>query len=1639
MSHNLRELSDQTKTFSSIYPVVDVQEEAGLAGPGVVRERVVEREEVGRCDEGRDDDVVRYFVDQGGVSGFEYMTLGEIDSRKKRRQMWAEELRYREADRKQEESERVRARERAAEETRRREELIKRQVEREERLRVEERDRLVEKNNWMQQQVLAVKHADEERSRMIKRAEEQKRAVEASVEAEKAARATCSLCYSRGHQREVCPQAGARSSGARPLSAAFYVSMGQATGAFNSVWQRARDRGHDADATVLALMRALQDLQEATGAAIERESGSRPWMPKNGRDGGTSVEFFNVSAVSSPIAGQRIARINNFLTFGTSHRYSRIDVNATFSSNWGGSQITLSSVGMVSIMWLEIAPTTPSTPGYLRSFASGPGNSFLGSWCLMTTSSAGGASSAFASAAPNFGYISQTFGPVTVSAGDDLIIGANMEATGDISDVTVTLYGSITFYLATPVIGTVETAGSVDPLDVNVVGFQQQDYPLWATFVEPGQPVMNPPIMTREERNRRMHALTGNTSDEWDFSEVPTPDPSCVDYNRYALNQVRALESDPDRVVDLRRRVFGYFPQTGAIGCLLEFVRLGSLPDDNYFATLVGVIDDDPIPEEAPKKLKGPTPPVQTMKRVVGSGLVDADRPRKAPAGVKAEKSREEVKEQFGDVVSRLARRFAGKSEEALLAWALLRQPSPRLLSSVAHRLWGKDVDFTTHWAYWGVAALATGAAPCTFLGQLVTLESRLNEFTTEPEWNAFFTAQTGNPWYSDLSVLASEASAHNRLMHELNGNPRLAQSMIEVKASMSKKAVFDELRDAGPLRPWETMSALSSMPASLNPRGLDLPTMMPIAGDIQTAANAIVARQRLLPPEAMLFPRFVRAGPGAVLQASLIPLQPMSFAIIDFQPSAIIDTAFLADLFDKARQQATMLGRPDAVTSTGFSAIDIQIVARTGSYGGLSMQQGLLKLVMLLQIVSWGQDRLRLPLSGEVCVFDAYTQVDPIIANILTSANDFGGVIGVAENSGGNAALLPYGGGLTGHVYFHFSLQTVPDEDRQNVVFMPPSLTQSDANAGVSFYLFVVMWAEWPCLQWRVSVPTRDTAGNNPQQQDFNPFASQAYIPGLRELHIIIPRNTSVRNPTDAASAQASANVLPTTGPRASAGLNPNVAIQMNWVGGGLVGVNLAEYCYTWSLAVGHGQIVTYLQRLNDLLPIDAELQQAWSRANMANVRYCPLMVGDLRAVPAITPPFGTQNVSRSITSTMYAPASLVMANNFPFLPPSQANLEIYQLHPVSWNKVALTLCEASGMSRSMSPITALICREHSLYFAKLAARNMATVMSYFYSYQGWPQIMWNSAYTDNSMIKIRRLMKGLYAQGIVGMQPQGSLWGRKLYNAYCNLIDQNPIRDANGFWDADFICPPPAASLTILNAAGVPLTNLVPQILPDIWLYATMARVPRGFCSFPPNNTSMSTQGICGPKYATFQLGPDGGGAFFGPTVRDVTPRYGIGTDDTRDDEDDEIWNARIMHVVSPAAQLVNMQGNAVAASFGPGQFPGMMRRTEDYTMGALPNRWQFNTANTWSLPRVLPTGQLQFPVDTAANIAPTLRVLTEQTFALVETWMMNGITPSNPVPLSATGAGRSEWDDLLFAKPPELGGVKPSSDPPSGGGTL
>lgn len=105
----------------------------------------------------------------------------------------------------------------------------------------------------------------------------------------------------------------------------------------------------------------------------------------------------------------------------------------------------------------------------------------------------------------------------------------------------------------------------------------------------------------------------------------------------------------------------------------------------------------------------------------------------------------------------------------------------------------------------------------------------------------------------------------------------------------------------------------------------------------------------------------------------------------------------------------------------------------------------------------------------------------------------------------------------------------------------------------------------------------------------------------------------------------------------------------------------------------------------------------------------------------------------------------------------------------------------------------------------------------------------------------------------------------------------------------------------------------------------------------------------------------------------------------------------------------------------------------------MGALPNRWQFNTANTWSLPRVLPTGQLQFPVDTAANIAPTLRVLTEQTFALVETWMMNGITPSNPVPLSATGAGRSEWDDLLFAKPPELGGVKPSSDPPSGGGTL
>lgn len=286
-------------------------------------------------------------------------------------------------------------------------------------------------------------------------------------------------------------------------------------------------------------------------------------------------------------------------------------------------------------------------------------------------------------------------------------------------------------------------------------------------------------------------------------------------------------------------------------------------------------------------------------------------------------------------------------------------------------------------------------------------------------------------------------------------------------------------------------------------------------------------------------------------------------------------------------------LGRADNVTLGGFQAFDVAFVGRIKSYFGLSMQTALMKLTALSLILNMSQNRRNLPLSMEAGLFDPYTQLNP--ANAVVTGYNGSTIFG--EGCGGATAVLPFRGGDTGEIFFHQTLETVPEQERATALFLPANLLLADYTAGQAIFFFVTMWADWPTLMWEYTLPTLDTAGGNAADQRYVPHLATTFIPGLTRMHIILPRRTTVRNPTTQGEANTNVLVQPVCGGVASTGLAANQLLDVNFVGGVLTGYNMAEFCYTWGQTCDSTDVAQFMQRLNDLVDIRDELKHCFEK----------------------------------------------------------------------------------------------------------------------------------------------------------------------------------------------------------------------------------------------------------------------------------------------------------------------------------------------------------------------------------------------------------------------------------------------------------
>jgi hypothetical protein len=917
----------------------------------------------------------------------------------------------------------------------------------------------------------------------------------------------------------------------------------------------------------------------------------------------------------------------------------------------------------------------------------------------------------------------------------------------------------------------------------------------------------------------------------------------------------------------------------------------------------------------------------------------------------------------------------------------------------------------------------------------LIKFDVSLLVLSENEGWRSWFEGEFSTSWVDACAVFEAERAKHNSEMHAANGNGKLSGSMSEVKECGAYTSFYTTPISTSVVDPVEFAGEVASIASSITPIDSDIPSSMMLRGDVYTNANANVNGRQLQALESLLYPRQVRNAAGAVVD-NTSSLAWIIIGLMDFKASTLTTTGMTDVIIRAATEAVQNIARMDNTTIQGFHAFDVASLVRATSYQGYSLQACIMKLVLYQTVLGWTASRNNLPISNEAGVFDPRAQIDPAGA-IDLGYNDCPNAT-FTETLGGATAVFPWRGGVTSFVLFHLSLETVPSSERNQAVFMPASLFSASRDPRIAIFLFVMMWADWPSLMWTVNLPTLDATGGNAGNQFYIPHASTIFIPGYQTIHIILPRMDSYRNPRTQAEANTWTHYQPATGSVPTTAFPaPNTAIDINFKGRIAPSiVNLAEYAYSFGTDVNFSMITEFLQTLNDVVDIRDELDYCYHVASVLAVRYAPLGVqtrGTNNPLPVNSDMSNVQITPLGLTVVHLAAPGNLPQNAIP-----KPDFLMFRPDPLAWNKVALGLSSAEGRTVTGQPINHMATNAFFLYYMKVLARLYAVTTNVHRSLLGIPALMWNNMYDTTDMTLYRLIGRAHYCVPLAGtMQPRPAKWGTALAKLFTGLLGSSPAPDTAKNTVFDYVAPPRGLIEGPIDVAlGVTYANVVPVWLPDIWIYVTVRAIPRGLASFPPHNTIDSTVGLGDTDFIAMRVGAaDKQGTFLlkGTITSSIPQKH------TRDDTDEEIWNARLFTVFQPQTEFVFLDGTRAPGTVLPGDFPKVLTNTADYT---LPNRTQDDiaTGSTFWIPRITTDGRPVYPADTRANTQQISQILARLSRASITFWAINGLQGISPRKMAVDTDYKSVWWSIIQSTGPPTkvsqGGDQPAKDTSASG---
>lgn len=792
-----------------------------------------------------------------------------------------------------------------------------------------------------------------------------------------------------------------------------------------------------------------------------------------------------------------------------------------------------------------------------------------------------------------------------------------------------------------------------------------------------------------------------------------------------------------------------------------------------------------------------------------------------------------------------------------------------------------------------------------------------------------------------------------------------LASTMEEIGERSGMDALFDAESAQTAINPAAEQSSISgvysvaSANTAQNP-GADFLRLATISSaNIQTPV--VVSS----PPECLLLPRLVR-NTGQV-----VPADDMQRPLVNAAARAKVYTfgaqwppadkvALTAHGLDlKAASAANGGIRPGTLTLNGLRPDDewtlSSLAEKPAPVSGSSWLRRGCRLAQLAAWCALGSAPNMLPLSGQVGKFDFSVVESP--AQSVVGWND-SPVFG--ENCGGADPVFPYAALATspagmpagkGVLRFHQCLATVPVGRRSDVLVLRASdlLATDTGTIGVNIFLKVFEVAEKAGLG-TLSVVTTDMVGVNPGVQPCLPFSELLHFGGDTVVDVLLPMMNAKVIPTAQGEANSGLVVAPATGPTASIQLAPNQLLNVCYVGAlGTSEYPLADYIYTWLAGASPIDATTlnrYMVMRAEQLGRTADLAAAVELVATMSARYRPprsgltaLDAGSLCVASGFAGPAAPVNPSAFESSATDAvcfnayrpialPADLPLAT-----PPGQPQWVLPEMSNIvdAWHVLDL----ARSPARSCSDNLTWFFAPQATFWSPMVARDYCWAMFAFYRTSNLTAAMVSNFSSNSPLVSLRNQLRGLVVQtpegGVRAGVPLHAPLAQTLADLHASVNRSRPTVDGLGIVPLyGYVATPQGGGYGLGGLAPVAgfekwglvlgaltcaeRTEVVPQLLPDVWVWATRSKIPLALQPVPA--PQMRARGVKAPGAVVI---PWAGGNLSVPVLAKRAARS-LGQYAIPQMSDAELFNARLVYAEAASWALYTTDGLPYAADVLP-----------------------------------------------------------------------------------------------------------------------